>query len=418
MQIPFNVINNLNSTQVKIWESYYETKTGDWNMKIEEGLWRRTQEEKNKKFSGWSNYGDKRRRIVHYKHKYGLCVDISGYINIGIIESYIWANLCLPGDEIEKNYADIIKNLSVGGWSKKNEYYKDGNFTEIYWRGSLLFKIYKYKFHKEDIKYKRFFPNSYSSMEIKIYSKNYRTDKKFEHHPWEVLNTGIRELGSRSNIIPDNNLRQIPNYFPSQVEVGYGPAIEAKIPPLSFFHHVYHVLNQNSNKFIFNEELGIEVAKNPEQAYKKFSIFFKKSFLAKPTDFYKILKDFYDTGIIVGPVITNNFDGLPSRLGINEKFIRRFDENHILPNINFHPKAKSLMVIGSHADRRRVRELARKRGLKVIYIDPEGYCIGDRFFKYPLESLGTSDLFFRGGADESFKKLYKIFFGREFSHGK
>jgi hypothetical protein len=43
---------------------------------------------------------------------------------------------------------------------------------------------------------------------------------------------------------------------------------------------------------------------------------------------------------------------------------------------------------------------ARKTGLKIIYIDPEGYMDGDNFISYPLESPQDDDLVIRLKADD------------------
>jgi hypothetical protein len=92
----------------------------------------------------------------------------------------------------------------------------------------------------------------------------------------------------------------------------------------------------------------------------------------------------------VGPVMTNNFDGLAHRVGLTQHFLRRYDEN--VPDVEFSPDAKSLLVIGSYADRRRVQARARARGLHVVYLDPEGYWVDGHFFDYPLEGPRDGDL--------------------------
>lgn len=89
-------------------------------------------------------------------------------------------------------------------------------------------------------------------------------------------------------------------------------------------------------------------------------------------------------------------------------YVRRYDETHVIPKIDFHPQAKSLFVIGSHADRRRIQHAARERGLLIVYVDPEGYRIGDQFNNYPLESPRDEDILFRVTADEFANKIREI----------
>lgn len=116
----------------------------------------------------------------------------------------------------------------------------------------------------------------------------------------------------------------------------------------------------------------------------------------------------FDRGLIVGPIITNNFDGLVSRVGLKELFVRRYEETHIIPKIKFHPQAKSLFVVGSHADRRRIQHAARNKGLKIVYVDPEGYLSSGKFIEYPLESPQDCDFLFRVTANEFAKRIYEL----------
>jgi hypothetical protein len=125
--------------------------------------------------------------------------------------------------------------------------------------------------------------------------------------------------------------------------------------------------------------------------------------LASPTRFYGLLKKMHDAGYLVGPVITNNFDGLLRKVGLPELLVRRYEDTHIVPQIDFHPLARSLIVVGSHADRRRIQAAARKKGLHVVYIDPEGFTGVDskQFTPYPLESPQDSDYLFRFPATDA-----------------
>lgn len=79
---------------------------------------------------------------------------------------------------------------------------------------------------------------------------------------------------------------------------------------------------------------------------------------------------------------------ISSYIDLKEKYVRRFEEFQIVPEIEFHPDARSLLVVGAHADRRRVEKQAREKGLQVIYVDPEGYLNpSGATIPYPLESV-------------------------------
>ena len=82
-----------------------------------------------------------------------------------------------------------------------------------------------------------------------------------------------------------------------------------------------------------------------------------------------------------------------------------------MPELQFDPKAKSLMVIGCHADRRGIERRARERGLKIIYVDPEGWWVDGKFFNYPLESPQSTDIVFKKTAHEVFIDFAKIYLG-------
>ncbi|MFH1863445.1 MAG: hypothetical protein ABIJ85_00840 [bacterium] len=97
-------------------------------------------------------------------------------------------------------------------------------------------------------------------------------------------------------------------------------------------------------------------------------------------------------------------------MNLKERYIRRFDEPQLFPEIDFHSDARSLLVVGAHADRRKVEKSARDRGLQVIYVDPEGYRDKNgRFISYPLESPQDADILIRMTAQQ-FTDLWKSAF--------
>lgn len=76
-------------------------------------------------------------------------------------------------------------------------------------------------------------------------------------------------------------------------------------------------------------------------------------FLAEPTPAMWALRELMDAGHLVGPVITNNFDVLAARAGLDECFMRRYDQ--AVPEVEWVDGGKALLVVGLHADRRRSR---------------------------------------------------------------
>jgi hypothetical protein len=75
MKFPYKIIKNVDKNLMDRWRLYYANPVGEWDRKIEEGLWRRTQDLKNKEDSGWNSVEDKRRRMIHYQHDFDLIKD-------------------------------------------------------------------------------------------------------------------------------------------------------------------------------------------------------------------------------------------------------------------------------------------------------------------------------------------------------
>jgi hypothetical protein len=116
-----------------------------------------------------------------------------------------------------------------------------------------------------------------------------------------------------------------------------------------------------------------------------------------------------EKGLAIEPLINNNFDGLAKLVGYKEMYIRRYETTNWIPDIHFSPEAKALLVVGSHADRRLVRVHARQAGLKVIYVDPEGYIDKEgNFTSYPLEALDASDILIRMAANDFGSRFLEI----------
>lgn len=411
IKFPYSIMENLSSIDLDKWQRFYDRPIiYSRNSRCEEGLWRRTQNVENKDQSDWKNPDDMRRRMVHYEYRYDLIHDEKeNVIHLGIFDFYLWWHVCFPRDEILIYLGIFYSSLQFGGWKRV---YELGEHEQLFSCGDLYIRILKYdpvdNTHNRICQ--RHFPSNYLVLEVSVFSGENRKGEDFLQKPWKILSTGIRTKDKRGE--PDlNPWFHLQDFFPAQIELGCGPSIEAGIPPLNYLHDVYCVTNKIANKFIFSpyeDKLISGLMKNPKESIILFSEVYRRCFLAEPTNFYFTLRDMYDKGLIVGPIITNNFDGLSSRVGLSEMYVRRYDETHVIPKIDFHPQAKSLFVIGSHADRRRIQHAARERGLLIVYVDPEGYRIGDQFNNYPLESPRNEDILFRVTADEFANKIREI----------
>lgn len=108
----------------------------------------------------------------------------------------------------------------------------------------------------------------------------------------------------------------------------------------------------------------------------------------------------------MGPVITNNFDVLAARAGLDECFMRPYDQ--AVPDVERIDGAKALLVVGLHADRRKVQARARERGMQVVYLDPEGFWRDGKFMPYPLEGPQDGDLVCRATAAEALPAVVNL----------
>ncbi len=375
MKFPFVIHTGLDTRLMKNWNDRFGLERS-----IREVTWRRTQDESNKNLSLWGEDGTARRRLLYFQDKYAIQNN-----NFCLQSSLIHVNYKAPKDEIEQ----LIDELCV--LSSKWEVLESADYeTAIELsRGDLKFYIILYKdFHpfEEEI------TEGYWNLDIAI-TANCDWNYEIPSRAFYVLKmAGIRKKLSPG--IPTLiNKEELGKFFPAQVALGCGPSIEAGIPPLHYMHDVYG-LKKPDGRFVLkpsDDRFLVPFLENPEAKYQEIAHIHKCCLLAEPTPFYHKLKEMHDRGDIVGPIITNNFDGLCISVGLEEMCMRKYDRLGKYPDTEFHPDARSLFVIGSHADRRRIEESARKKKLQIVYIDPCGYNVDGAFDSYPIESPQEGD---------------------------
>ncbi len=388
-------IENVSKENQYKWKKFLKNKSKKYSEV--EGIWRRTQVAENKKNSGYKTKEDKRRKILHYIDRY----KINKSNQLVLSEMYLWISLAFPEKEINKFLQQVEKGIREGGWIKK----KDG-----YVKDNLTFKIAQKKYYKEDKESNRIFPSDYKFLDVCFKSKDMKVPVSTKRNPWDVLKTGIRKKDARGAPQFITNIKKIKKYFPAQIEVGCGPSIECGISPLHYLHEVYNISEKESGKFILDPDkdtILYEVLSSPYGFFKKSTKMYRQLVLAEPNISYLTIKELFDKGFLIGDVLTNNFDKIPSTLKLREKYLRRYDESHIVPEMNFKKAAKSLLVVGVHADRRKVQAAARKKGLKIIYIDPEGYFEAGKWRRYPMESPQDDDIIISKRACEAFPIILK-----------
>lgn len=402
VQFPY-VVEPLSNDQLETWNVYYAGRH-DRDRRTEEGIWRRTQAPENAEQSGWSEGSGHRRRIVHYRYGYDV-VDAVLQMN----SFYLYHCSTYPIAEIDNHEMRLRGDLTAGGWSLD-----DG----VWRRGDLECRVTRFEVHPEDAAVDRQVPADFHSLEAVLTSRGHDPATEIRHLPWHVLNGGMRVKDSPGNptVVPD--LRLLAEHLPFQVEVGCGTSVEAGIPPLHRLHEIYRVTGRHDSRpgakdpFILDSDsdtLLAEVIRRPEDKFVEFTEMLRICLGAAPTPALQVLRRLADAGYLVGPVITNNFDVLCARAGLDECFVRRYDQK--IPDIKLLSQARALLVIGNHADRRKVETRARECGMAVFFLDPEGFWVDGEFAPYPLEGPQTADYLCRSSADQGLRDLEKLLSG-------
>lgn len=403
MKFPYALASQKKNIGIYNWKKQF----AGVGRSVHEGIWRRTQDKQNASQSDWKKDGDKRWRVVHFLDTYGIQASKTKS-HLLLKGSYLKINHSLPETEalnLYKRYTTAIqrnKKAKIVSLDDKKTVCKIGELN-------ITLRLLKTKKEKE-----RFIvpvPEKYIIVDVEIIGGEARISSAKKMYPWNIINKGFRIPLKKGKPTYTLSTEQIKKYVPFQVELGCGASVEAGIYPLSYLHDIYQTKNMETGKFIFgnDDSLFEEIIRNPQGFYKKATKIMSQSWMcSKKTSFYPWLKHAHETGLAVGPIITNNYDGLVSRFGLRELYVRKFSDQFLVPKINFHPKAKALLVVGSHADRRLVQQAARKKGLKVIFVDPETY-IDERgkVFSYPIESPQDGDIVFKMTAEE-FSKKFKL----------
>lgn len=398
MQLPFIVVPSVTAAQRARFEQHIDSAASGWYRRFTESIWRRHQHPSNAAQSGWTRDDDRRRRIVHFHDEYALVGDAFVLAN-----AHLLLSVTLPADDVDAYHAAIATGFSHGQWSRAPS--ADG--TEKFHRGDLRASVAVYDVHPQDAR--RGYPTTagYKSLDVTVYTAGYAKPPGWDDRPWKVFfDVGLRRKlapGRPTEITP----AEIAAHLPAQVELGCGPSIEAGIPHLSNLHRIYGVSHPDY-AFVFraHDDALLDLLRDPERKYREFTDIYRACLLAEPTPFYRALRELWDRGHLVGPVITNNFDCQCADLGLPEVSLRRYDAEPYYPTIEYDPRARTLLVIGVHADRRLVQMRARERGLRVVYIDPERYVAPDgRTIRYPVEAPQDGDLFVRANAGDALPRL-------------
>lgn len=389
MRLPLVVSPALSAEIQARWKKDFEIFTNR-ERTVEEGIWRRTQEPANASESAWLSEYDARRRIVHYHYKFGLTEMPEGTC-LSIRSVYIYQSLSLPSHELNEFHDKAAAALAEGGWTYGGD--------DAWSLGDLLCTLRRHVRHPEDDLAGRTLPSGYESLDITVESAICSVPDSRRGLPWDVLSRGVRRKDTRGEPTLIPSLAPLANYLPFQIELGCGISTEAGIPPLHYLHDLYSVSDRETGAFVFGggaDTLLSQVLCDPAFQLHRRAQMMHACVKAEPTQAHRVLRKLSDHRALLMPVITNNFDGLHTRMGMDECYIRRYDED--VPDVPIHPNTKALLVIGSHADRRKVQARFRERGLPIFFLDPEGFCEDGRFVPYPIEGAQDDDYICHAGA--------------------
>ncbi|MGA2329755.1 MAG: hypothetical protein ABSH05_26170 [Bryobacteraceae bacterium] len=413
MKFPFVVITRLTPWQQERYARHINSDESGWHRKWTESIWRRHQHPSNASLSGWRSDQDGRRRLIHFFDEYD--VDGSAFV---LRHAYLSVNLTLPRPDVAQYRQLILRNLQAGAWEPER---RDVS-RERWRRGDLRMEFSICTQHPEDVQRGGGYLEGCQHLEFRLWTDGAAHPEGLASRPWRwFYEVGLRKklaAGRPTYIEPED----ISGHLPAQVELGCGPSTEAGVPHLSNLHRIYSVSKPDFS-FVFRAEddAVFGVLADPEGHYRHMTDIYRACVVAEPTPFYHGLRELWDRGYFVGPVITNNFDCLCADMGLPEMSLRRYDTEAYFPlyrderqqEIEFDPAARSLLVIGVHADRRLAQLRARQRGLRIIFIDPERYVAPDgSVIPYPVEAPQDGDLFIRMTAGESMRRIYRTLTGR------
>ncbi|MCC3769380.1 hypothetical protein [Streptomyces sp. UNOC14_S4] len=409
MFLPHPVIDSLTPDQVRVWDAHFSPEAdGQRRPAVEEGIWRRTQDPANAAQSGWTEDESGRRRVVHYRLHYGL--DRTQPMERLVLEElYLYVSWLAPADEIADHRRDLDQWLTDGRWKPTGD--EDGSWR----RGDLHATLAEHTVHPQDERADQDTPEGFTSIDVTVYSEGYTLTRAARNLPWDVLAGGMRVKEQRGAPTYADDLSGLLDYLPFVVEAGCGTSIEAGIPPLHWLHEVYRVTARAGNDltqgYAFtlapaSDILIKEILADTERKVDDMVLMFRTLLLAEPTGAHRALKVLHDAGHVVGPVATHNFDRLFARAGLEETFMRRYDQR--TPHMPFPGGAEALLVIGLHADRRKVQTRARELGLKIFYLDTEGVTEHGVHKPYLIEGAREGDVVVRSEATPALLHLAEL----------
>jgi len=335
-----------------------------------ENIWRRHQYPDNAAESGWSSVGDRRRRLLHFRDQYA--VDGNSFVLQHVYLRVVW---CLPTEEAAKLRSRLLTAASEWSVTRTSR-----QFQAVF--GDLTLTVGSQLESPYDMLCGNTTAEGYTNLDMRLCDRHYPLDDSLGMLPWWIFSHGPRQRQTDKR--PQKlNLSDLSQFWPCHLELGCGPSIEAGVSPLHELHKVYSLKNSDG-LFEFGETDSIvDAICSPQEFYRSAANIHLENIQATTTPFYESVLAGLKSGRILKPVFNNNFDGILESLTSDTFSLRSRDRYHHYGDYPLLKTAKSLLVVGAHADRRMLqKQFINDIGGPVVYVDPEGYQGG---LTYPLE---------------------------------
>ncbi len=184
--------------------------------------------------------------------------------------------------------------------------------------------------------------------------------------------------------------------------VGSGLSAESGLPLLGSIHNLFAVDNFTTQELVFgaNDPLPQSLATDQDRQFNRFCDFTIKAITAQPSPSHHLIAQLYRQGVIK-QIFTDNMDDILAKVNVSYARTRL----SIFPDrfpAQFDPGVKSLLVVGVAVDRRDVIKQARRKGLKIIAVNP---VYGVAPYSRNMDYLRPGDIFFKTTAKITLPKI-------------
>jgi hypothetical protein len=239
--------------------------------------------------------------------------------------------------------------------------------------------------------------------DLGILNIEFRSPKKTDLEMVARLRRRRPHTVSPSRLIQEHGELDISHFGPVDLYAGSGLSYEAGIPMLSTVHEAFGVDDPCRGQFLFGSDDPIPeaIAVDPLGMFRQMVDVDLACIFAVPSKSHFVISDLYKRSWI-GKIFTDNIDDLFEQSGLPHIATRGAGIFNEPVQVRFSSVARSLLVVGVSADRRSVIREARRRGLRIVVINP---CYPVSPQARNLDYLCDGDIFLRCTAAEALLPL-------------